>query len=182
MGRGEDSTRQAFADAYIKLQGANPESRISVKDISAAAGFDRHTFYYHFTGLQDLVSWIFDREFSRIMEDSDGSWEAVLLKFLEYADSNRALMLALTHSTKHMEIIVLLKRRIKDVMDLYLSLHQPFSQMPDDERCRISVFMAGGTVAVLREWFSSGMEKSSAETYAELRDIVGCCLSGFQRM
>ena len=84
MGRGEDSTRQAFADAYIKLQGANPESRISVKDISAAAGFDRHTFYYHFTGLQDLVSWIFDREFSRIMEDSDGSWEAVLLKFLEY--------------------------------------------------------------------------------------------------
>ena len=70
----------------------------------------------------------------------------------------------------------------KDVMDLYLSLHQPFSQMPDAERSRISVFMAGGTVAFLREWFSSGMEKSSAETYAELRDIVGCCLSGFQRM
>ena len=53
-----DTTKEIFAEALRRLKLRDPNARITVKKIAEEAGFDRHTFYYHFSSIDDLISWI----------------------------------------------------------------------------------------------------------------------------
>ena len=151
MERGEDSTKKAFADAYRKLLAANTDRRVTVKDIALAAGYDRHTFYYHFRGISDLVLWIFNTEVAAIIDASSSDWSEVLGNIISFADSSRKLVLALYHSTQHSDTLILLKRKIVEIMRFYIDSDGRFSWMPEEEKARTAAFIAGGCTAYLGE-------------------------------
>ena len=182
MERGEDSTKKAFADAYRKLLAANTDRRVTVKDIALAAGYDRHTFYYHFRGISDLVLWIFNTEVAAIIDASSSDWSEVLRNIISFADSSRKLVLALYLSTQHSDTLILLKRLIVEIMRFYIDSDGRFSWMPEEEKARTAAFIAGGCTAYLGEWLKSGMEKNSAAVSAELLDMAERALLGFQSM
>lgn len=56
-------TKKALGETLKKLMLTEPLEKITVKDICAACGMNRNSFYYHFKDKQDLVFWIFDYEF-----------------------------------------------------------------------------------------------------------------------
>ncbi len=180
MERGEDSTKAAFAEAYRKLQSVSPSQRITVKDIAAAAGYDRHTFYYHFKGIQDLVSWLFDTEVARIVESSAGNWNRVIPDFIDYADRNRALILALYHSPKHADTTLILRRKMGEMLNIYLSSEPAYSHLSELKRRIVATFIAGGAVTLFDGWLMSGMERSPDVVSAEILDTVQKSLAGFQ--
>jgi AcrR family transcriptional regulator len=53
-----DATRQAFVGAFLKLGRKKPIERISVKELSEAAGYNRTTFYNYFTDVYSLYEYI----------------------------------------------------------------------------------------------------------------------------
>ena len=56
-------TKKALGEAMKRLMVEQPFEKISVRDICAACGMNRNSFYYHFRDKQDLIFWIFDYEF-----------------------------------------------------------------------------------------------------------------------
>ena len=180
MGREEDYTKEAFAEAYRKLQSQSPARRITVKDIAAAAGYDRHTFYYHFKSLQDLVSWIFDTEVARIMDEATGDWSDILRNVINYTDENKALVLALYHSSHHAETMLFLQSKFGNMMDTFLASGEYlFSSV--HEMHQVSAFITGGCIVLFFQWLGSGMERNSSEIAEELLNIVRKCLFGFEK-
>ncbi len=177
-----EETKKAFAEAFRKLQTSNPQRRITVKDIASAAGYDRHTFYYHFSGLSDLCSWIFDIRISELIAATGDNWKLVIPRLVEYVHEDKSFVLALYHSSSRDEVEKLLVQKILDLLAMYMENEPGFSGVRDDRKKLIAEFHAGGIVVIFFEWLRSGMEKSPADFTAELISIVRRSLESFQEL
>ena len=180
MEREEDYTKLAFAEAYRKLQSQSPTRRITVKDIAATAGYDRHTFYYHFKSLQDLVSWIFDTEVAKIMDEATGDWSDIIRNVINYTKNNKALVLALYHSSHHAETMLFLQNKFGKMMDVFLN-SSDYVFTSKSEMHQVSAFITGGCIVLFFQWLGTVMEREASEIAEELLDIVTKCLLGYRR-
>ena len=79
-----EGTKEIFAEAFRRLKVRDPNARITVKRIAEEAGFDRHTFYYHFSSIDDLVSWIMDSKLISIIDASDAAWEKAVYSIIAF--------------------------------------------------------------------------------------------------
>lgn len=61
-------TKKALAGALKELMEETSFSRISVADICERCNMNRKSFYYHFRDKYDLMNWIFDIEFFKVLE------------------------------------------------------------------------------------------------------------------
>ena len=61
-------TKHALAFALKELMEEKPFSKINIAEICEKCGMNRKSFYYHFKDKYDLVNWIFDEDFSKILE------------------------------------------------------------------------------------------------------------------
>lgn len=70
-------TKQALARALKDLMKETDFSKISVADICSQCGMNRKSFYYHFKDKYDLMNWIFDVEFLKVIEGKlqGDTWE-----------------------------------------------------------------------------------------------------------
>ena len=88
-------TKTLIVDAFKRLLGCEPFSKVSVGDICTEAGLNRKSFYYHFKDKYDLVNSSFDMEFSdyaskslKTVEKSEG---VIIIKCLcEHLHTNRS--------------------------------------------------------------------------------------------
>ena len=65
MNQKTQMTKQTLAESLKKLLPHHSFEKITIKDITDAAGFIRPTFYNHFKDKYDLVEWIFTEEVIR---------------------------------------------------------------------------------------------------------------------
>ena len=79
-----DSTKEIFAEALRRLKLRDPNARITVKKIAEEAGFDRHTFYYHFSSIDDLISWIMDSKLISILDADGVAWENTIRSIISF--------------------------------------------------------------------------------------------------
>ena len=49
-------TKQALQDAFVQLSLQDPEAKITVKQLCAAAGLSRNAFYFHYTDISELFA------------------------------------------------------------------------------------------------------------------------------
>lgn len=56
------STQQALGHALKQALLETPLNRVTVRQLTEAAGVTRQTFYYHFTDVYDLTVWLFEEE------------------------------------------------------------------------------------------------------------------------
>lgn len=53
-----EKTRQAFIDVFCELYSQKPIEKISVKDITSKAGYNRSTFYQYFADIYELLDFV----------------------------------------------------------------------------------------------------------------------------
>ena len=76
-------TKNALMEAFIRLLEDRPLDQITVRDIAAACGVSRNTFYYHFSDVYDLLGALFRREMDKLLaERREGESGVVGLKRL----------------------------------------------------------------------------------------------------
>ena len=84
-------TKTMMADAMKELMSEKPFAKISVGDICERCGMNRKSFYYHFKDKYDLVNWIFQTEFLKVLQiqNYNSGWE-LLSDICTYLYSERA--------------------------------------------------------------------------------------------
>ncbi|MCD7750172.1 MAG: TetR/AcrR family transcriptional regulator C-terminal domain-containing protein [Lachnospiraceae bacterium] len=72
-------TKKALAQALRELMDETPFEKINVAQICEKCGMNRKSFYYHFKDKYDLVNWIFDTDFIKLMSDRtpDDEWDFI---------------------------------------------------------------------------------------------------------
>ena len=115
-----DDTKRVFAEALRRLQRERRGAKITVTDIAEAAGFDRHTFYYHFSSLFDLLVWMFEDEIDRLSEIAGSDWARMIEGSLEYSEEEKDLVLSLFHSEYKEKICFFLSERMKSLASEFL--------------------------------------------------------------
>ena len=177
MSSAGDAARAAFAEAFRKLQISNPSGRLTVKDIAALSGYDRHTFYYYFNGIHDLMEWVFDEEASAVLSQCGGNPDRAIDHIVDYIGSNRSLVLSLFHSSRYDEVNAFLTRRLSALISEYLSGSR---DIPQASQSSFSVFIAAGFLGVLYSWIESGFERGGDSVAGDLHAIIGSCLKGLR--
>ena len=64
-----EQTKKTFADAFCILNRQKPIEKISIRELSEKAGYNRNTFYKHFKDIYDLRDFIDEILISRIREN-----------------------------------------------------------------------------------------------------------------
>jgi len=71
------TTKEALAQSLIKYLNRTTLDKITINDIAKDSNFNRHTFYYHFRDVHDLLEWIFIQETEKMINWSNTAekWE-----------------------------------------------------------------------------------------------------------
>ncbi|MBQ9420534.1 MAG: TetR/AcrR family transcriptional regulator [Lachnospiraceae bacterium] len=93
-------TRQAIRASFLKLLEEQPLSRITVKDITAACGVNRNTFYYHYQDIPALLLEIVKEDSDRLIRayPTIDSLEECIQVAGRLAKDNRKVMQHIYHS------------------------------------------------------------------------------------
>ncbi len=86
-------TVQILADSLKDLMERIPLRKITVQDITENCSLNRHTFYYHFKDIYDLLDWIYTNEFLAVINSAGTKdWRTVMHLAIRYAEENKALV------------------------------------------------------------------------------------------
>ena len=93
-------TEQAIKKTFLELLEERPLSSITVRELSAACGINRNTFYYHFSDIPALLECIICEDCDQIIREypSPDSIEECLLVAAEFARKKRRLILHIYES------------------------------------------------------------------------------------
>lgn len=88
--------REKLGTALRQALTQMPLSKISVSALTRAAGVTRQAFYYHFSSLNDLNSWVFREEVTARLTTGSGEWldaiETTMLWMHDHRDETASAM------------------------------------------------------------------------------------------
>lgn len=88
-------TERAIMDTFVRLLEKMPLDKIKVRDITAACGISRNTFYYHFANVYALLEAVLRRDMERILgahREKGESWFDGLRRLFTYSSDNRRMI------------------------------------------------------------------------------------------
>lgn len=93
-------TNRALAASLKKLLNQKPIDKITVKDIAEDCGVNRHTFYYHFQDIYDLIEWLCIDEATRVLgaHKTYSTWKEGFLDLIDYLQDNKLIIMNIYNS------------------------------------------------------------------------------------
>ena len=157
-------TKKALENAFTALLEERPLSKITVADIASKAGVNRHTFYYHFRNIDDMIVYSVKDTVDRFYgEESDNDEFDGFFSFLEYIYHNRQHIYSIMHSSSRDCFM----RAFCDSIYLAVAKIADSKQIKASERDYVVRFYVHGLSGIFSDWIDGGME-DSPERVAEI--------------
>lgn len=148
------ATRQRIIDSFWNLYAENPVSCIRIKEIAAASGMNRCTFYQYFADIYDILHQEEERIISEIVKKrtiigSSSDFASMLPEIAEMYQNNGRLLCILTGPNGDPGFPILLRNSL-------LSIFKVQENVPDAaESSIIFDFGLNGLLAAFRTWYLS---------------------------
>lgn len=173
-------TKQALCDALKKLLARKSIDQITIGEITAEAGFNRQTFYYHFRDIYDLLTWTFDQELNVIrpyLDKPDVNWRETLRQAIIYLGRNKYLCRCVVRGVGREQLMFTLHDSIYGLIK-YILLHEnDIRPMPARYLDFTVEFYTYAISHSLYDWISNGMR----ETPEELIDLLSFVINNRQQ-
>lgn len=164
-------TKKALEKALIELLERQPLSKITVSDITREAGLNRHTFYYHFRNVDDLIAFsVTDLIDSAGKGNINANLFDIVRCFLRCIYDNRVHIFAIMHSASRTSFM----RAFNDKMEILIKAFIEYSKpnVLDSDRCFVSRFYLCGTSGLFETWVDSGMEEMPEKVADKIERIL----------
>ncbi len=169
-------TRNSIARAVIRLGQELGVDRLTVRDLSQAAGVSRSTFYAHYGSLEDYLS----RSFAAMLENMAmhaehraGPDDQRVLQcelILEHIAAAPGYVAVISRSRYRPRMLIAGEERLRRVVERRLELFRP--RLTPVARSDAARFVAGGFVAMLRHWMESGMATTPGEFRTRFEALI----------
>ena len=164
-----DATREAFISAFCEFYMERPIEKITVKYISAKAGYSRTTFYNYFHDSYDVLEYIEDGFIASLEKNVAGNIQRdntladFVLLFVKMVREQGKYSLILLNNPNNTQFA----ERIKKV--LLPAVLSAFGQTEENKRAVYAFeFYIPGVVSIISRWMRSGQDMP----VEELADIV----------
>ncbi len=164
-----DATRQAFVDAYCILAARHPDRKLTIREITDLAGYNRTTFYRYFCDADAIREYLEQLVIAEIVSDlnsralTDQFDEGLFQVFVDvYHNHQRALQI-LTHENNRSHYIEQVK---KATLPIY---RRVFASAGDPARIEYAMTIYfTGIFSALAQW----MNDPESITEAALLDLI----------
>ncbi|TDW21989.1 TetR family transcriptional regulator [Kribbella kalugense] len=156
-------TDRALADAVLRLAAERPVSRISVAELTEAAGVTRPTFYNRYRSPLELLLTVLDADLATVYQ-REAEWRAA-----ERPSSNEALRRATAEVVDHVARFAgVYRHTLDDPADrgVYEALVRHFTDysltfmasadLPPGNRALMAQFVSHGFAGAIKAWLTDG--------------------------
>jgi len=151
-----------------------PLEKISVNSIVKECGLNRKTFYYHFQDKYDLVCWIFDNEFTALVDTNNN--RSVIDEFVGHLYANKEFYAAALASDAQNNLRDHFYSIVYNAMMKNIELLLETRKMDPDRMKLIASYFAHAVIGFIVEWAKEGM-KTPPEAYDTIfYTITGKCM------
>lgn len=168
-----EQTRQSITNAFIGLLNRYPMEQISVKDVVAACGISRNTFYYHYRDLYALLTDVFEQEAFRVIgENRQGQpWQEAFIASTRFALENRRAIYHVYNSVNRDALERYLFRISGDVVEQVVRGHAEGLTVDDSDIRYITIFYKHAIVGIITEWLQNDMRNDPEVSIRRLGEI-----------
>lgn len=158
-------TKRALADSLKKLMEKKPLSKITIKDITEECGVNRHTFYYHFKDIYDLVEWIYISESENALGGSSihGTWQQGMRQLFAYALNNKKFIMGTFRSLSKEYLTKFLYRQAFDLIHKVVEEESETIPISEEKKNFVANFYAYAIGGIVLSWIEKGMRQDPEE-------------------
>ena len=167
------SKKQLIKDTFVELLEERPLAQITVKDVVAASGINRNTFYYHFEDMPALIEEIVMDEVSALISKypSFASMEECMNVAVEFALANRRIALHLYNSSNREIFEHYLMQIIDHVVTTYLGELCKDKDIDARDFQIVTRYYKCLLTGLIIDWMECGMNSDVRDDFARLMEI-----------
>lgn len=169
-------TKKALSEALTDLLGTRRLDKITVSELTALAGVNRQTFYYHFSDIFALVRWTAYDRYHKLLSSHDlgpGMFrrEAYTL-ICDSMVANRTIVMNVYKGIDDAQ----LRRALRAIVDPEIKSEVSriaAGRLDEEDLSFVVSFYASGFVGVMVAWLESGMEERSRDKLDSIFTTMG---------
>lgn len=152
-------TKKALSESLIKLLKEKPLSKITISDITGDSGMNRHTFYYHFRDINDLIVWTLETSSIQAMEGKTKAddWTVGFLALFDWAKKNQNFILSVYHYVSIDYIYRFFYEKSYKLLRSVVDDESVGLRVKEEDKDFIANFYKFGLVGLVIEWLDSAM-------------------------
>ena len=152
-------TKKALSESLIKLLKEKPLSKITISDITGDSGMNRHTFYYHFRDINDLIVWTLETSSIQAMEGKTKAddWTVGFLALFDRAKKNQNFILSVYHYVSIDYIYRFFYEKSYKLLRSVVDDESAGLRVKEEDKDFIANFYKFGLVGLVIEWLDSAM-------------------------
>ncbi|NLD20225.1 MAG: TetR family transcriptional regulator [Clostridiales bacterium] len=166
-----DLTKNALAESLTLLLEERPLDKITIKDITGRCGVTRNTFYYHFSDVYGLLSWIFEKQADEIVKMYPDVNEEGFLYGLNYLYENRKMIYNVYFSISREELSRYINTVTEDYALRFVEVLTRDIDVSEEARVVTADFYKNALVGAIFQWIQGRMS-TSPKALAALYDSM----------
>ncbi|MBR1759052.1 MAG: TetR/AcrR family transcriptional regulator C-terminal domain-containing protein [Lachnospiraceae bacterium] len=152
--------KKVFADTMVKLLKEKPFDQITIKDLCAACGASRQTFYNHFYDKYDLIVWMCKKQFQALwasFQDHKKSFRDFMIEVYRMFLENQAfysIVMGIDGPNSFRDFLMGFTK------DYYRNALEASGKTMDDELEYVISFCTVGTIEMATNWVKNGFRQT----------------------
>lgn len=167
-------TKKALAAALKKLLEKKPLSKITVTDIAEECEINRHTFYYHFRDIYDLIEWIYENEAEQyILGDGiPGTWQEGLRQLFQYILDNRKFVVETYMFFQKDHLLQFVHKHAAQLVSHIMESEKEKIRISQEKQKFAVDFYAFALEGIIYAWVKNGMKHDPEEIIRMLSAMI----------
>lgn len=167
------TTKRAIAASLKRLLEKKPLNKITVTDIAKDCKISRHTFYYHFRDVYDLMEWAYRTEGERLLEGKRDyeNWRQGMAEIFRYIQDNQAIVQNALRAGSRDYLLPYLHQRTYALLFAVVEEKAEGREISRSHKEFIANFYKHAFVGIVLDWVESGMRRNPADIMEDL-DVV----------
>lgn len=154
-----DITKHALAASLKKLLAQKPIDKITVKDIVEDCGVNRHTFYYHFQDIYELIEWFCYDEAENILgtHKTFDTWKDGFHDLYAYLHQNKDIVMNAYNSNYRNYLDKYICSLVRPYILEFLHIQGEGMDISDEKMDFIADTYTFGIVSVAMDWIANDL-------------------------
>jgi len=170
-----DITKNALANSLKNLMAQKPIDKITVKDIVEDCGVNRHTFYYHFQDIYELIEWLCIIEANHAIGNHKtfDTWKKGFHDLYGYLHANKTIVMNAYNSNYRNYLEKYMRSLVHPYIVDFLNVQRGEMSISDEKLDFIADMYTYGIVSVAMDWIANDMSaryENSASFFLEMLD------------
>lgn len=169
-------TKHALEDSLKVLLLRKPFNKITIDDLTKECGINRMTFYYHFTDMHHLLSWIILDEIHQLLLDANIYPEGCI-RLLYKMKEDQIYIMNVYHSLHQEEFQSYLSPMIQGLLKMKIEEEAQEISIKESDKEFIAHFYSYCIVGLLIDWLNDDMRENPERLFDKMDEIMHGCIT-----